>query len=167
MKALSTQTVQELAKCSKSTALEIIYSDILETKKLYLNKKNNSSATMKWLERNFSAFFTYGNDAPRGGKTGDFVTFTFTTSGEEKFNSFVSTINSENAKLLKRQNESKISNQAKVEAMVISETEKQNFLAKTTGMSNKSAKAVAHSYAGRKLGFFSNEGKDKFMDLRK
>ena len=68
MKNLPTTSVMQLAKCSNSTALEIVYHNLLDNKKLYLNRKNNATATIKWLEKNFDAKFIKGNDAPRVGK---------------------------------------------------------------------------------------------------
>ena len=162
MKTLSSQTVMQLAKCSKSTAIEIIYCNLLESKKLYLNKKNNSTSTIKWLEKNFDAKFTKGNDAPRGGKIGDFVTFTV----NKKFNELLELItktdlSKKNADLYK-----KIQQQKAIDAMVITELEKQSFLEKTKNLSNKKAREVAHNFAGKKLGFYSNQAKDMFMILR-
>lgn len=162
MKTLSTQTVMRLANCSKSTAIEIVYSNLLETKKLYLNKKNNSTATKKWLVKNFDAKFTEGNDAPRGGKTGDFVTFTV----NDKFDDLVTLINNEDVKLKNFTALKKIEQQEAINSMVITEEEKTKFLEKTKNMSNRQARQIAHNYAGKKLGFYSNLAKDKFMDLR-
>lgn len=162
MKALNTQTVMQLAKCSKSTAIEIVYNDLLESKKLYLNRKNNSTSTIKWLEKNFDAKFTNGNDAPRGGKFGDFVTFTTNNN----FETLVSLINQEESSFVEASEKRSAEQNAAVQGMVISEAEKQNFLEKTKDMSNKKARTVAHNFAARKLGFYSNEAKDKFMNLR-
>jgi hypothetical protein len=162
MKTLSKQTIIELAKCSNSTAIEIIYSNLLESKKLYLNKKNNSNATIKWLEKNFDAKFTKGNDAPRAGKTGDFVTFTT----NDNFEKLAVLINKKDAELVKQNEAKKTEQQKAVNEMIISETEKVKFLEKTKGLSNKKSREIAHNFAGRKLGFFSNQAKDKFMSLR-
>jgi len=162
MKTLSSQSVMQLAKCSKSTALEIIYHDLLESKKLYLNRRNNSTATIKWLEKNFEAKFTNGNDAPRGGKIGEFVTFEVNSN----FNDLVLLITQKDSEFVKETASRKAEQQKAIDAMVISEAEKQSFLEKTKDMSNKKARQIAHNFAGRKLGFYSNQAKDKFMALR-
>jgi|688.fasta_scaffold577731_3 hypothetical protein len=162
MRTLSSQEIIGLAKCSKATSLEIIYHDLLETKKLYLNRKNNSYATVKWLEKNFDANFTHGNDAPRGGRIGEYVTFTTNS----KFDELALLVNSKNDEKAHAIAESKSKNQKAVDLMVISEKEKASFLERTEGLSNKKARAIAHNFAGRKLGFYSNDAKDKFMNLR-
>ena len=162
MKALSKESVIKLAKCSNSTALEIIYHNLLEDKKLYVNRKNNANATIKWLEKNFDAKFTKGNDAPRGGKIGEFVTFTT----NEKFNELAELINNKDIELKEFQKNKKIAEQKLINEMVISENEKTKFLEKTKDLSNKKSREIASNFAGRKLGFYSNEARDKFMSLR-
>jgi hypothetical protein len=162
MKSLSNQQVIKLAKCSNSTALEIICANLLESKKLYLNKKNNSSATIKWLEKNFDAKFTKGNDAPRGGKAGEFVTFEVNCN----FEKLVNLISEADAECIKNNEAKKAEQQKAINNMVISETEKQSFLLKTKDMSNRKAREIAHNFAAKKLGFYSNQAKDKFMELR-
>ena len=161
-KSLRVSEVMEMAKCSKSTAIEIVYTDILESKKLYLNRKNNSTATVKFLEKNFEAKFTKGNDAPRGGKFGDFVTFTT----NDKFDELAKAILGRNEERANEIEARKVEETKAVNEMVITEEEKNKFLEKTKGMSNKSAKAIASNFAGRKLGFYNNIAKDKFMALR-
>jgi hypothetical protein len=162
MKTLSYHSVMNIAKCSKSTALEIIYHDLLETKKLYLYRGNNANATINWLTKNFAAKFTKGNDAPHGGVAGTFVTFT----ANEKLNNLIKLINDADADLIKQTKERKIKQQTAINNMVISESERVSFLEKTKDLSNKKARQIAHNFAGRKLGFYSNDGMQKFFDLK-
>lgn len=163
MLQLSSQKIMEICQCSKSTAIEIRYSNLLESKKLYLNKKNNSTATLNWLKKNFGAIVSkIQNDAPRGGKTGDFVTF----KTNQKFDELCQLVLAENEKHIKTEKDKKESQQASINAMVISEAEKKNFLEKTKNLSNKKSRVIAHNFAGRKLGFYSSDGRDKFMNLK-
>ncbi len=160
---LNKSTVMQLCKCSNSTAIEIMYSNLLTSKNLYLNRKNNSTATLNWLKKHFEAKISeIKNDAPRGGKVGDFITFT----ANEKFDNLCKLVLSENDNFIKKENERKVSQKKAVDSMVISEIEAKNFIEKTKDLSNKKARAIAHNFAGRKLGFYSNEAKDKFMNLR-
>jgi hypothetical protein len=163
MKTITVNQVMNLAKCSKSTAIEIVYRLLFEKRRVYLNKKNNATATIKWLTKNFDANFTAGNDAPRGGKIGDYVDFT----ANSKFDELQKLILQENAKLAFAKEKTTKVNQEMVNAMVISESEKINFLEKTKDLSNKKARIVAHNFAARKLGFYSNQAKDLFMNLRR
>jgi hypothetical protein len=162
MKTITVQQVMTLAKCSKSTAIEIVYSFLFENRRVYLNKKNNATATIKWLTKNFDAKFTNGNDAPRGGKIGEYVDFT----ANSKFDELQKLILEKDSEIYIAKEKSKIINQEMVNAMVISETEKTNFLEKTKDLSNKQARKIAHNFAARKLGFYSNQAKDMFMNLR-
>ena len=151
-----------MAKCSQSTANEIMYYNLFECK-LYLNRKNNSRSTILWLKNHFSIEVSeIKNDAPRGGKNGDFVTF----EPNEKFLEIKNLILTENENKINFENQRKQAQILEVSKMVISENEKNSFLEKTKNLSNKKARAIAHNFAGRKLGFYSNEGKDKFMNLR-
>lgn len=75
MKNLSISQIMTLAKCSYSTAYEFKNKQFIEGK-LYLNQKNYANHTLKWLQNTCKILeFKSGNDAPKGGKVGDFVTF--------------------------------------------------------------------------------------------
>lgn len=159
---LNVGQIMQFAKCSKSTAFEISYYNLFDCK-LYVNRKNNSRSTIFWLKTNFDIEVSkIQNDAPRGGKIGDFVTF----EPNEKFIELKNLILSENENKIKTGNQLKEAQILAVSKMVISDNEKTNFLEKTKNLSNKKARTVAHNFAGRKLGFYSNEGKNKFMNLR-
>lgn len=160
---LNKGVIMLLADCSISTANEILYYNLFSNK-IYLNRKNNSRSTILWLRKKFDISVSeIKNDAPRGGKTGDFVTF----EPNVKFEIIRNSIISENEKFVNKAKNLKFEQQAKINAMVISENEAIKFLEKTKDLSNKKSRTVAHCFAGRKLGFFSNEAKDKFMNLRK
>ena len=158
---LNKGVVMLLANCTACTANEILYYNLF-SQKLYLNRKNNSRSTIIWLQKKFNIeVSTVQNDAPKGGKIGDFVTF----ETNEKFEIMRKSIISENENFINKRDALKIEHQKKIDSMVISENEAKNFIEKTKDLSNKKARAVAHNFAGRKLGFYSSQAKDKFMDL--
>lgn len=162
MKNVSTQQVINFAKVSKSTAIELVYSDLHLTKKLYTNRGNNATATINWLKKNFNAQFTTGNDAPRGGQRGNYVTF----ETNEKFEKFAQSLTELDAKIGNEQSQIALEKNQAIEAMVISDAEKAKYLTKVEGLSNKKARKEAHKFAAKKLGFFSTEGMKKFFELK-
>ena len=75
MKA-STQEVMNFAKVSQSTAIELSWNNLHTKHKLYTDRGNNARVTINWLSKKFGITnFVKGNDAPKGGKNGNFVTF--------------------------------------------------------------------------------------------
>lgn len=162
MKNVSVNQLIEFAKVTKSIAIELAYSNLHVTKKVYTNHGNNARATMNWLVKNFGVNFTTGNDAPRGGKHGNYVTF----ESNEKFEKFAQSLIELDEKLENEQVAKKAAKNNALEAMLISEIEKSEYLAKVEGLSNKKARKVAHKQAAKKLGFFSTEGMKKFFELK-
>jgi uncharacterized protein YifE (UPF0438 family) len=82
---ITTTSIENFAKVTPSVALQLAYNDLHVNRKLYTNRGLNARAVINWLTKQFGIVnFTKGNDAPRGGKHGDFVTFE-TNEAFEKF----------------------------------------------------------------------------------
>lgn len=160
MRTITIEQIKEIAKCTHCTAVEVKYCDILEKCKLYTDRGNNSRATMNWLSKH-DVEFTYGNDAPRGGKIGNFVSFKMT----DKLAVVKNALDIKDAQLTIIADEKEAARDAAIEAMVITEEEANKFIQKVTGLSNKHARKIAHNMAAAKLGFYSKGGRDRFMHL--
>jgi hypothetical protein len=141
---------------------ELNYNNLADTCKVYTHRGNYATATMAWLQRHFGVIFTEGNDAPRGGKRGNYVTFAPTQAWID----FVADYKSSKQKAADDAATAKAERMAKVEAMTISEQTAQTFRSKIQGLSSrKQIRKVANLMAASKLGFYSSEGRDKFMEL--
>jgi hypothetical protein len=136
--------------------------NLANTCKIYTHRGNYATATMAWLQRHFGVIFTEGNDAPRGGKRGNYVTF----APNQAWLEFVADYKASKQKAADDATAAKAERMAKVEAMTISEQTAQTFRSKIEGLtSRKQIRKVANLMAASKLGFYSSEGRDKFMQL--
>jgi len=82
---ITTQSIEVFFKLTPSVSLQLAYNDLHINRKLYTNRGCNARAVINWLTKEFGInTFVKGNDAPRGGKFGDFVTFD-TNEAFEKF----------------------------------------------------------------------------------
>jgi uncharacterized protein YifE (UPF0438 family) len=73
---ITTQSIEVLFKVTPSVSLQLAYNDLHINRKLYTNRGCNARAVINWLTKEFGInTFVNGNDAPRGGKHGNFVTF--------------------------------------------------------------------------------------------
>lgn len=149
-------------KISKAFAIEIVWHSFLDEKKIYLNRGNYASSTIGFLAKNFGAIFERGNDAPKGGKRGAFVIM---TSWNSEFDKFANQIIKRDEEIGQEALQREIEKTKALDSMMISEEEKNKFIEKTTGLSNKQARKIAHNFAAKKLGFYSTEGMKKFMEL--
>lgn len=157
----SVSQIQQLLKCSNSAAKEFRYADLHKNRKIYLNKGNYAKTTIAWLVKHYDIIPQPGNDAPKGGVKGDYVFFEETP----KFKTLVILLEEFDAEVVKRNKEGSEVRAKQINDMVISEEEKQKFLQKTKGLSNKQARKVAHNYAAKILGFYSTDGMQKFYKL--
>lgn len=160
MKNLSINQIMSIAKCGYSTAYEFKSKQFIEGK-LYLHQKNYATHTLNWLTKVCKVSdFKSGNDAPKGGKNGDFVTFIPSIEflnivenlliQDEKIGEFQQAINEEKS--------NKLESFQPTEKMIL------DFKAKTKGLSNKKARKVAHNMAAKYLGFYSTEGMSKLFN---
>lgn len=86
---ITTQSIEVLFKVTPSVSLQLVYNDLHIYRKLYTNRGCNARAVINWLNKEFGInTFVKGNDAPRGGKFGDFVTF----ESNEAFEKFAQSI---------------------------------------------------------------------------
>lgn len=160
---METSKIQQIAKCSKNIAINIKYSLGLNcTGLLYTNRGNYADSTKRWFEKNFDVTFERGNNSPKWGKNGEFIKIVEST---EKLKSFVELLQNEEQKILTETAEREEKKNKALELMVISDEEKNKFIAKTAGTSNKRKRQIAHNFAGRKLGFYSTEGMKKYFEL--
>ncbi len=141
---------------------ELNYNNLADTRKIYTHRGNYATATMAWLTKHFHVIFTEGNDAPRGGKNGNYVTF----EPNQAWLEFVADYKASKQKASDDVATAKAERIAKVEAMTISEQTALTFRSKIEGLtSRKQIRKVANLMAASKLGFYSSEGRDKFMQL--
>lgn len=161
---ISVETIVKKFKICRSLAIEIWANKLLTNRRIYVNRGNNAAASINSLKKNFGiSVITQGNDAPKGGKIGDYIEFESTEAFEVFAKKVLGLENSIIFQNKKRQEERTLA----VNAMVITEEEKVKFLSKVEGLSRKQARKVAHHYAGKKLNFYSTEGMARFMDLIK
>lgn len=149
-------------KTPNCARIEIEYNKLTETNKLYTDRANYSLHTMAWLTKQFGV--TYSsilNDAPRGGKRGNYILLVQTPAWVEFCRQYKSVVSEDEAvkAAIKAERE------AKIDALVISDQCKQYFIDKVAGLSRKQARKVACNMAANKLGFYSTEGTHKFMSL--
>jgi len=86
---ITTQSLEVAFKVTPSVSLQLAYNDLHIYRKLYTNRGCNARAVINWLTKEFGInTFVKGNDAPRGGKHGDFVTF----DTNEAFDKFAQSI---------------------------------------------------------------------------
>lgn len=73
MKNLTVEKLMSELNISKSFANVIRYTSFVETGIIYTNQGYNAPSAIKYLEKNCNVTFKSGNDAPKGGKWGNFV----------------------------------------------------------------------------------------------
>jgi hypothetical protein len=165
MKNLTTTQIQKLTGASTSMAIEIKYNGFLENLKIYTNKGNYANHTIAFCEKKFNATFEYGNDAPRGGKNGNYaVMVNYNVKAVKAFKAAL--VDADN-KAGEEANAIAIDKANKLRTMIITDAEAQLFLSKIEGLSNKQARKVAHNFAAKKLGFYSTDGMAAFFSLSK
>lgn len=162
MKNLNTSIIESTFKVSKSTAIEIVFSDLHINRKIYLNRGNQARSTIGWLVKKFGVTFQTGNDSPRGGKRGDYVTF----ESNEAFEKFAQEVNAIDERISAETEARNREKKAAIESMIITPSEKEKFLQKVEGLSNKQARKEAHKFAAKKLDFWSTKGMKKFFELK-
>lgn len=160
MKNLSINQIMSIANCSYSTAYEFKSKQFIDGK-LYLHQKNFATYTLKWLEKVCKiSDFKSGNDAPRGGKKGDFITFIPTS----EFLNIVDKLLIQDEKIGEIQQAITEEKSNKLAAFHPTEKMISDFKDKTKGVSNKKARKIAHNVAAKYLGFYSTEGMKKLLN---
>lgn len=164
MKTLNAQYFATNFKINKHFALEIVYSNFFESKIIRTDRGNYAASTINYLKKKFNAVFSeVQNDAPKGGKRGNFVKM---LSADPSFEVFQNAVIAEDDRIIFESEKRKQLQNEAVQNMIISEEEKRKFLEKTTNFSNSQRRKTAHNYAAKKLGFYSTAGMDKFYDLQ-
>lgn len=163
MKNLTNDEVMKLANVSLAVAYQID-KGFLETKKIYTHLGDYANYAVHFFTKKFKAIWVKGNDAPRGGKRGNYLIM---VSHDISFNEFAQKlIEADNAQGVISKELAEKKKQA-VAAMNIEDDERLKFLSKTLNMSTTQAKKTAHHFAAKKLGFYSTMGRDKFMQVLK
>lgn len=162
---ISTGAVEKKFKVSASVALHLLYSNLTLSvgNKIYTNKGANARAVQNWLEKNFDAKFSYGNDAPRGGKIGNFIQIV--SIDAELADAFFATVKAFDEEI-GREIEAKRKQKAElVEDFTMTDEEIEKFIAKTADLSNKKTRQKANNEYARKSGFFDTDGTRKVLDI--
>ena len=163
MTQLTVTEVQHFAGCNNYTAIEILYCRILTEGKLYTCRGNYANYTINWLSRRGVNNFVHGNDAPRGGKWGQYVTFEI--SDELKgIHTKLAAINTVAEQRHKAEAERKAQLERDIQGSITPE-EKEKYLAAVHGLSRKQERKVAHNFAARKIGHYSTAGMKAFFNL--
>jgi hypothetical protein len=163
MKNLTVNEVMKIANVSHATALQIV-EGFLDTKKIYTERGEFAKYAVHFFTNKFNATWVEGNNAPKGGRRGEFVIM---VSYNESYNEFAQKlIEADDAKgYMRKELEEK--RKVAIAAMNIEDDERIKFVSITSNMSTTQAKKTAHNFAARKLGFYSVEGRDKFLQLLK
>lgn len=167
MKNTSVEFLIEKVKVSRTVAVALVYGDVHITRKLYTNHGNNAYATIKWLSKRFGITdLIPGNDAPRGGKHGNFVTFHSNAEFEKFTATLVELENHLTIAISSRREQDEKNNQAMREflnsesgkAAIVTELKKKY---PDLGLSNKEANSAAFHIGNKIL-----EGKFNQVELR-
>ena len=163
MKNLTVNEVMKIADVSHAVAHQIMYG-FLDTKKIYTERGEFAKYAVHFFTNKFNATWAEGNDAPKGGKSGEFVIM---VSHNKSYIEFAQKlIEADNAKgCMRKELEEK--RKAAIDAMNIEEDERIKFVSMTLNKSITQVKKTAHNFAAKKLGFYSVEGRDKFLQLLK
>ncbi len=162
MNNLKVEKLMSELKISKSFANVIRYTRFVETGKIYTNQGWNASSIIKYLEKNFGVTFENGNDAPKGGKWGNFVQVIETDQYKDFIIQVLELNHLANVKAESIENERKLA----IENFEIDEKMKAEFIKKTEGLNNTQSRNIANNMIGRKLGFYSSTLRNKLMELR-
>lgn len=162
MKTITVQQVKKLLECSESTAMSIVYSDVLATAKLYTNRGNNAKVTINFFAKHGIPVIDAGNDAPRGGKYGDFVVF----KKNYAFAGLQITVSDEDNRLFALVEKAKAEKAEALEKLTFTPEEIAKIKTKIQNAnSNRHVKGILNNESAKKLGFYSTEGMSKLQSL--
>lgn len=157
---INTDFISKQMKVSYSTAVSIRYG-FFENFVIYKNRGNNSSNVVANFKKHFDAIFESGNDAPRGGKNGDF--YKMVSCDKVKFNEFVEKLEKLNNAVVLETEKRKENQQKAINNLNFSVEEISKFKSKIYNQSNRTAKKIANNFVAKKLGFYSLDGVAKLL----
>ena len=169
---IHSETLASIAKISKTEASAFLYNDFYIGGKVYLYAQGSRGYNERFPKRLIAKYMiegTYGNDAPRGGKLGDYLLITNIGKDKDKvdvINKMIETLDANYTKA-KEEKESKIKAANELFRNSVTEEDLKKFAEFWKNSSNKKARGKACNLYARYTGVYTTSCYNEVYELAK